>query len=238
VTTGVNLEVNLFDSRMPNASDEAVFDAGITGSTITFFINDQSLVEEETVGGVAGSTVTFSYLTNQLFDDVQFSYGQIAGTKNVEIERNVPVVTDTIESALVSVSANAIKTFNSDRDRYRSRVGSNWRNDLTMEKTSVNVALAADQDDLNPTGLANLEVIRFTITGAVDRTINSIADPGYRKVLLLVNSDTSNNVLIANEGTGTAANKFATPSAVTFTIVPQGMATIYYDEDQSRWRIM
>lgn len=94
--------------------------------------------------------------------------------------------------------------------------------------------ITANQDDYNPTGLADASVLRLSTDAS--RNITSIAGGADGRVLLILNVGSFNIVLKDDDGaTGTAGNRFAFSGDVTLA-GDQG-AIIWYDSTSSRWRI-
>lgn len=94
--------------------------------------------------------------------------------------------------------------------------------------------ITSNQNDYNPTGLADASVLRLSTDAS--RNITSIAGGADGRVLLILNVGSFNLVLKDDDGaTGTAANRFAFSGDVTLA-ADQG-AIIWYDSTSSRWRI-
>lgn len=94
--------------------------------------------------------------------------------------------------------------------------------------------ITANQNDYNPTGLADASVLRLSTDAS--RNITSIAGGADGRVLLILNVGSNNLVLKDDDGaTGTAGNRFAFSGDVTLA-GDQG-AIIWYDSTSSRWRI-
>lgn len=94
--------------------------------------------------------------------------------------------------------------------------------------------ITANQNDYNPTGLADASVLRLSTDAS--RNITSIAGGSDGRILLILNIGSNNIVLKDDDGsTGTAANRLALSGDVTLA-GDQG-AIIWYDSTSSRWRI-
>lgn len=94
--------------------------------------------------------------------------------------------------------------------------------------------ITANQNDYNPTGLADASVLRLSTDASWN--ITSIAGGADGRVLLILNIGSNNIVLKDDDGsTGTAANRFALSGDVTLG-GDQG-AIVWYDSTSSRWRI-
>lgn len=106
--------------------------------------------------------------------------------------------------------------------------------DFALQGDISPAQITANQNDYNPTGLADASVLRLSTDAS--RNITSIAGGADGRVLLILNVGSNNIVLKDDDGaTGTAANRFALSGDVTLA-GDQG-AIIWYDSTSSRWRI-
>jgi hypothetical protein len=97
-------------------------------------------------------------------------------------------------------------------------------------------ALSGDVNDYNPTGWADASVIRLSTTGA-PRTITGLTGGTDGRVAILLNTDTTYYITLANEhASSTAGNRFAIGS--NFPIPPNRGAKLIYDSTTARWRMM
>lgn len=95
--------------------------------------------------------------------------------------------------------------------------------------------ITANQNDYNPTGLADASVLRLNTDAS--RNITSIAGGADGRILIIHNVGSFNIVLKDDDGaTGTAANRFALSGDVTLT--PDQCAIIQYDSTSTRWRLL
>ncbi len=95
--------------------------------------------------------------------------------------------------------------------------------------------ITANQNDYNPTGLADAAVLRLSTDAS--RNITSIAGGADGRVLLIHNVGAFNIVLKDDDGaTGTAGNRFALSTDIT--LLPDQSALIQYDSTTSRWRMV
>lgn len=94
--------------------------------------------------------------------------------------------------------------------------------------------ITSNQNDYNPTGLADASVLRLSTDAS--RNLTSIAGGSDGRVLLILNVGSNNLVLKDDDGaTGTAGNRFALSGDITLA-GDQG-AIIWYDPTSSRWRL-
>jgi hypothetical protein len=96
-------------------------------------------------------------------------------------------------------------------------------------------ALAADQNDYNPTGLSTASTLRLSATGAA-RTITGLAGGGDGRILLLHNVGSLDLTLADESASSTAGNRFALNAAVT--LAGDQSTLLQYDSTSSRWRVI
>jgi hypothetical protein len=95
--------------------------------------------------------------------------------------------------------------------------------------------ITSNQNNYNPTGLANASVLRLSTDAS--RNITSLAGGADGRVLIIQNVGSFDIVLTDDDGaTGTAANRFALSGDVT--LVPDRVAVIQYDATSSKWRLL
>jgi hypothetical protein len=95
--------------------------------------------------------------------------------------------------------------------------------------------ITSNQNDYNPTGLADASVLRLSTDAS--RNITSIAGGADGRILIIHNVGSFNIVLKDDDGaTGTAANRFALSGDVTLT--PDQCAIVQYDSTSTRWRLL
>lgn len=92
--------------------------------------------------------------------------------------------------------------------------------------------ITADQNDYNPTGLADAVVLRLSSDAA--RSITGLAGGADGRVLTLHNVGTENISLVGESALSAAANRFALASG--FTVRPDDGVILQYDATESRWR--
>lgn len=95
--------------------------------------------------------------------------------------------------------------------------------------------LTANTDNWSPPNLNVARVIRASTSASWNLT-GIVAQPAGRKISL-VNAGAQNLVLV-NNSTSTAANRFYTPGGTNVTIVPQGAVDLWYDGATGGWRLM
>ena len=95
--------------------------------------------------------------------------------------------------------------------------------------------ITSNQNDYNPTGLADAAVLRLSTDAS--RNITSIAGGADGRILIIHDVGSFNIVLKDDDGaTGTVANRFALNGDVTLGS-DQG-AILQYDSTSSRWRLL
>jgi hypothetical protein len=92
-------------------------------------------------------------------------------------------------------------------------------------------AIASQQNDYAPAGIATATVLRLSATGT--QNISGITTGTTGRVLSLVNVGSSDIVLL-NNSTSTAANQFSL--GADYTIAPGQGVGLIYDGTSSRWR--
>jgi hypothetical protein len=94
-------------------------------------------------------------------------------------------------------------------------------------------ALAGDVDNYDPTGNSTAAVIRID-GGAANRNITGVVGGADGKIKVLINIGATNSLILKNDTTSTAGNRFLLGADITLTS-GQG-ATLWYDSTSSRWR--
>ena len=94
-------------------------------------------------------------------------------------------------------------------------------------------ALSGHVDDYSPTGLSTATIIRQD-GGAASRNITGLAGGSDGLVKVIINIGASDNLVLKNETTSTAANQFKFGADITLT--PSQGAILCYDSTSSRWR--
>lgn len=92
--------------------------------------------------------------------------------------------------------------------------------------------LTANTDNYAPTGGSSAHTLRIDSNGVIDLTGLSLSQVDGRE-LNLVNVG-ANNIVLKNDVTSTAANRFL--FGADFTLLPEGMVRLNYDGTSSRWR--
>lgn len=110
-------------------------------------------------------------------------------------------------------------------------LGINWftfrlLNDITPSQ------ITSDQDNYAPTGIATASVLRLSTDAS--RNITGITTGADGRVLILLNVG-SNNVVLKDDTTSTAANRFQLNGDVT--IRADSGCALWYDSTSSRWRL-
>lgn len=91
--------------------------------------------------------------------------------------------------------------------------------------------LTANQNDWNPWHI-EAAVIRFTTDAS--RNITGLAGGYHGRIGILHNVGSQNAVLVDEDAGSSAGNRFALPG--NFTIAPDGLAVLQYDNITARWR--
>lgn len=99
-------------------------------------------------------------------------------------------------------------------------------------------AIAAQQNNYDPTGFDTADIVLVTLTG--DQTITGFAAPaaGENHEVLVVNDDGgSDELTIADQSTSsTTTNRVICPDGEDLVLKPGEAAKLIYDDDPSRWR--
>ncbi|HEY4266764.1 MAG TPA: hypothetical protein VGM94_01100 [Galbitalea sp.] len=96
-------------------------------------------------------------------------------------------------------------------------------------------AITGSVNDYNPVGLAVAGVLRQALSGSA--TLTGLVAQVDGRMLVLENIDTSLNITLTNEDTGSAAaNRFILPGAVSLLIGPGSVVILIYDGASARWR--
>lgn len=92
--------------------------------------------------------------------------------------------------------------------------------------------ITADQNNYNPTGLADAAVLRLSSDAA--RNITGLAGGADGRIIIIHNIGSFDIVLVDESASSTAANRFALNANVT--ISADQVAILQYDSTSSRWR--
>jgi len=95
--------------------------------------------------------------------------------------------------------------------------------------------LVANTDDWAPVGFSTASSIRFSTDAS--RNLTGIAAGTDGRLVVLSNIG-SFPLVIKNDATSTAANRFLTPNGLDYSINGGGSAIIQYDATSSRWRVV
>jgi hypothetical protein len=97
--------------------------------------------------------------------------------------------------------------------------------------------ITADQNDYNPTGLADVSKLRLSCN-AHGRFIGGISGGVVGRFLVLDNVGSFTLDLDHDSASSTAANRIFTPSGGRFAIQPNESVILFYDATSSRWRVV
>ena len=100
-----------------------------------------------------------------------------------------------------------------------------WTGDISPTQ------IAANTDNYDPTGLSTAAVLRLTTDAS--RNITGLAGGADGRIVVIHNVG-SFNIVLKDETTSTAANRFALSADVT--LVPDNVCVLQYDSTTSRWR--
>ena len=97
-------------------------------------------------------------------------------------------------------------------------------------------AIAAQADNYNPTGFADADSVRVTLTG--DQTITGFVHGNVDRVVLF-NIDGTDSLTLAHESaSSTAANRIACPNGANYVMEPNSAVLMERDATSSRWRVV
>jgi hypothetical protein len=94
-------------------------------------------------------------------------------------------------------------------------------------------ALSGDVDNYDPTGNSTASVIRID-GGAANRNITGLVGGSDGKIKVILNIGATNNLVLKNDTTSTAGNRFLFGADITLT--PDQGGTLWYDSTDSRWK--
>ena len=112
--------------------------------------------------------------------------------------------------------------------------GGSFPNPFVLTADITPAALAADQNNYDPTGLATADVLRLESSGAV-RSITGLAGGADGRIILIHNiGATYNFVLVDESASSDAANRFALGGS-NLKVSPGKGVILQYDSTLSRW---
>jgi hypothetical protein len=111
-------------------------------------------------------------------------------------------------------------------------------NTLTLSNSGINVlsptAISTSQNNYDP-GAGDVLRVSASASGV---NITGLV-PRLEKLRLLINIGSSNNLTLKHESaSSTAANRFTTPNGGDYIVQPTGSTSLFYDDTNSRWRIL
>lgn len=119
------------------------------------------------------------------------------------------------------------------------RVGGGGGGDLTEDFALSGdispTAIAANQNNYAPTGLATAAVLRLTASGA-GFNITGLTGGSDGRVFVIYNIGSNRINLTANDANSTAANRFG--FKYDFVLQPSGGCVVMYDATSSLWRLV
>lgn len=105
---------------------------------------------------------------------------------------------------------------------------------LYVEPGITPAAFNSRQDNYNPSGLENAQVLRLAATGA--QLITGIAAPMGEKTLKIINIGIVNITLVNASVYSSPANRFS--HGANFVLNNEECVDVWYDTISSRWRIV
>lgn len=96
--------------------------------------------------------------------------------------------------------------------------------------------ITADQNNYNPTNLANATILRLDTDN--NWTITGLQGGADGRIITVVNKGSKFIYLAHESGSSTAANRFWIPGARNQAIYPNQSAILEYDSTDSRWRVI
>jgi hypothetical protein len=96
--------------------------------------------------------------------------------------------------------------------------------------------ITADQNDYNPTGLADAVVLRLATDAT--RTVTGLAGGADGRILKIINVGGNNLILAHNSASSSATNRFALPAATDFTLQNREGVELIYDSTSGFWRAL
>lgn len=160
-----------------------------------------------------------------IFDDGQtlFLNPQAAGA-NVNVANTIAIDSATFTAVLGASEFNA---------RFH------WGQDDGTGVITPPALAVGNTNDYSPAGLNISNTLRLST--AIGSLLTGIAASVYTApdgvMLMLVNVG-ANPLVLVNNATSTASNRFACPGNVNYTIASQGGAWIRYDATSARWRVV
>ena len=115
-----------------------------------------------------------------------------------------------------------------------------WRDNFQALYDSVNLSaiafdLYASQNDFNPSGLADAQLMLVGAYGSM--TITGLVAQPAGTHLLIVNTATGTLTLAHQSASSAAANRFICPNVANRDLTPRFGAVAVYMSDDTRWRI-
>ena len=99
----------------------------------------------------------------------------------------------------------------------------------------LTAAIAANQNNYNPAGLATATNLLISATGAT-RTITGLAGGATGRTIFFHNQGTNNIIFSHESASSTAANRFLNVGGQDLTVFPNQLLVIQYDFGSQRWK--
>lgn len=140
---------------------------------------------------------------------------------------------DTTSGAVLKICTTAPSTFEAVEGGAGSFTNLAATGTFTLSGTITPTTLAANTDNWAPTGLSGASVIRVSTDAS--RNLTGITGGADGRVLILQNVG-SNPLVLIDDATSTAANRFQLSANVT--VGANQVAIVQYDATDSRWRMI
>lgn len=140
---------------------------------------------------------------------------------------------DTTSGAVLKICTTAPSTFEAVEGGAGSFTNLAATGTFTLSGTITPTTLAANTDNWAPTGLSGASVIR--VSTDTSRNLTGITGGADGRVLILQNVG-SNPLVLIDDATSTAANRFQLSANVT--VGANQVAIVQYDATDSRWRMI
>ena len=125
----------------------------------------------------------------------------------------------------------------SDGTNWPSQAGhyNTFPGQFSLAGTLTPTALSGNVDNYAPAGIENALALRIG-GGAANRNITGITGGIDGRIITITNIGTTNNLVLVNDATSTAANRFLLSAANNVTLPPSTALALRYDGTSQRWR--
>lgn len=167
--------------------------------------------------------------------------GDTGAGSNIIVEDDGSQV-GTLTSTINFIGAESVTDAGSGQVNVEIKSGLERLETVTLDGGNIitPAQLNSDQDNYNPSGFSNCNLIRQDING--DRVITGFVAPpaGQNRIFGITNLSGSNNIKFANNDSGsTAANRLLLrDNGPDKSIKENETALFYYDHTSNRWRVL